>query len=117
MPDHLKNKMYDFEVKPPEELWQKVSSELESSNEFLELSKRMYDFEATPPTQSWNNISASINEVPAGRVIKMRPVIMKLTAAAVIAAIIIGSSIYLLSDNDGGSKMAATGKSSHRNSG
>src|SRR4051812_10062850 len=100
MSDHLKNKISNYEVLPPDGTWNNIAAELHESNELLPLAKRMYDYEVSPPTSAWKNISAILingtNPVASVPVKSMNSLVVKITAAAAVIGVILIGSLFLL---------------------
>ena len=98
MSDPLKNKMFNYEVTPPEGVWKNVASNLQESNEYLALSAKMYDVEVMPPATSWAAISQALGNEQPIRARPVRRLIFKLAAAAVLLGVILTGSLYFLAD-------------------
>ncbi|MFT3705681.1 MAG: hypothetical protein QM802_25150 [Agriterribacter sp.] len=49
-----KDKLYDYEVTPPEHVWNKIVHDLD--NEFIVFKEKLQHVETTPPAHVWNNI-------------------------------------------------------------
>ena len=80
-----------MEVKPPESVWEKLSSNIDEINADNILSKKIVNVEVTPPVDAWGKINSSITfvekkEAPRrGVVINFR----RLAAAAIFIGIIV----------------------------
>ena len=92
MSERLQNKMYNYEVTPPTEVWGKIAAALDESEMTHEFPSKLYEIEIAPPTGAWNKISSSLNEeetaLPAKK--KVFPVIRYAVAAAMIGVIAFG---------------------------
>jgi hypothetical protein len=97
MSERLQNKMYDYEVTPPANLWEKIAAELDESGLAHEFRSKLYEIEITPPAAAWSKIKASLNaeEVESPKRKKVFPV-FRYAAAAVIIGLVALGSIQLL---------------------
>jgi hypothetical protein len=99
MSERLQNKMYDYEVTPPANLWEKIAAELDESELAHEFPSKLYEIEITPPAAAWSKIKASLNaeevESPKGK--KVFPIFRYAVAAAIIGLIAFGSMQLLKS--------------------
>jgi hypothetical protein len=59
MSDELKKKLYDYEVKPPDGLWNKISGVLDDEN--VHLAQKLYDAEFAPQAEIWGKISTELD--------------------------------------------------------
>src|SRR5258705_4353274 len=97
MSERLQNKMYDYEVTPPADLWEKIAAELDESELAHEFPSKLYEIEITPPVAAWSKIEASLNaeDVESPQRKKLFPV-FRYAAAAVIIGLVALGSIQLL---------------------
>lgn len=77
--------MYNYEVTPPKNGWDKIAASLDESLSGNKFPSRLYDMEVIPPASAWETISTSFdtqeeNVVP---IKKRRPVFLRYAAAAV----------------------------------
>ncbi len=56
------HKLYDFEVTPPAEAWDRIAAELEGINTYHEISKKLANAEMDPPPGIWDKISQELHE-------------------------------------------------------
>lgn len=61
MSNQIQNKLFNYEVKPPEQLWEKIEAALNSDEELL-LSRKLFHFQQTPSEQVWENIKTKLIE-------------------------------------------------------
>lgn len=59
VPNH---KMYNYEVPPPEGVWENIAVELTEKGLFKNLSSRLIKIQAIPPAGIWENIAGKLNE-------------------------------------------------------
>jgi hypothetical protein len=99
----LKNRLYEMEVTPPEEVWKKLSAALDEINADNRLAGKIYNREIQPPGASWNIITAALDEKhqPAvssggGRLILLKRLAV---AAAIIGVLLSAYFIFLNTGN------------------
>jgi hypothetical protein len=99
MSERLQNKMYDYKVTPPANLWEKIAAELDESELTHEFPSKLYEIEIIPPAAIWNKIQTTLDaeEVELPRHKKVFPIFRYTVAAAIIGLIAFGS-IQLLKD-------------------
>ena len=61
MSERLQNKMYDYEVTPPANLWEKIAAELDESELVHKFPSKLYEIEITPPSVAWNKIKTTLD--------------------------------------------------------
>jgi len=54
-----KNKLYDYEVTPPENVWNKIVHDLD--NDFLLFKDKLQHAELSPPNDAWNSIAHNLD--------------------------------------------------------
>jgi hypothetical protein len=93
MSERLQNKMYDYEVTPPANLWEKIVSALDESEMDHEFPARLYEIEIMPPATAWNKIRTSLDgvEVKSSTHKKVFPIFRYAAAAAIVGVIAFGS--------------------------
>lgn len=112
MNDRLKHKMYDYEVKPPKEIWDQIETALDEEKERQALSSKLYNLETPPPVTAWQHINNKLEEdehTPAS-LPKTIPMYFRYAAAAVIVGVLIFTGIKLLNTNPGTKEVATTEK-------
>lgn len=62
MSEELKNKLFNYEVIPPENVWAKIVDALEEEI-IAEFPLRLHDAEIAPPPDSWNKIASALEPV------------------------------------------------------
>ncbi|HMR91151.1 MAG TPA: anti-sigma factor [Chitinophagaceae bacterium] len=55
-----KHKMYDYEVTPPAQVWEKVAAALDEAALHQDFPKKLYEATASPPAGVWENISKEL---------------------------------------------------------
>ncbi|HMU46409.1 MAG TPA: hypothetical protein PKC72_08585 [Chitinophagaceae bacterium] len=106
MSNDSKHKLFNYEVMPPAEVWQKISSELDESDISNQYPARLRQFEVSPPPAIWEKISGSLDPVkqfPASAEKRRLAPIFKYAAAAAIITLFIWGGIQLL--NNGSDKI------------
>ena len=92
MSERLQNKMQNYEVAPPSNVWSKITAALDESEMDHEFPSKLYNAEITPPSTVWDKIRASIDEenktVPINK--KRLPIIRYAVAAAIIGLLALG---------------------------
>ena len=61
MNEELKNKIFNYEVSPPQTSWSAIANELDDNIDAT-FPARLYSFHANPPNSVWNNISQALDE-------------------------------------------------------
>lgn len=72
------HKLYNYEVIPPAEAWDRIAQELEDVNGLREVSQKLHDLQVTPPAIAWNKISEELDDQQSFDIIAR-----KLTAVSV----------------------------------
>lgn len=62
MSSGARHKMYDYEVAPPQGVWEKIEAELEESELSHKFPSVLYQLEAEPPSTAWQHIAMALNE-------------------------------------------------------
>jgi len=96
--ESLRDKMYNYEVNPSPNSWEKISAELDNAEMGHEFPAALYNMEVTPPAATWEKVNAAIN--PESETI-VRPIFRKQSpflryAAAAIVVGLIGFAILRL---------------------
>jgi hypothetical protein len=93
MSERLQNKMYDYEVTPPANLWEKIAAALDESEMSHEFPSKLYEIEITPPANTWNKIKTSLDteEPELSEHKKVIPFFRYAVAAAIIGLVVLGS--------------------------
>jgi hypothetical protein len=61
MMESLRDKMYNHEVNPSPDCWEKISAELDNAELGHEFPVALYNMEVTPPAAAWEKVNAAIN--------------------------------------------------------
>jgi hypothetical protein len=68
MSSDLKNKMLQWETRPPNEAWNRIAASLDTDDEYS-LSQKLSTFQSLPPMHVWENIEAELEAHEPSRVI------------------------------------------------
>ncbi len=60
----LQDKMYNHEVTPPANTWDKIAASLDESEIENEFPTRLYSHEVSPPANTWDKITAALDDSP-----------------------------------------------------
>ena len=93
MSGELKHKMYDYEVTPPQAIWDSIAGGLNEQAQIKPLAEKMRAYEVKPPAAAWRNILAALKGEAPVRSIAFRKVYRWSAAAAVI--LLAGAYYYL----------------------
>jgi hypothetical protein len=87
--ESLRDKMYNYEVNPSPNCWEKISAELDSGEMGKEFPAALYNMEVTPPAATWEKVKAAINPEPGAIV---RPIFRRQTPFLryAVAAVLVG---------------------------
>ncbi len=93
MNNDLQKKLYEYEVTPPAGTWDKIASALDDSHLSDQFPTTLYNLEANPPATAWEGIKNVLHDVveTPSRVRRIAPFWRYAAAAAVIAALALGS--------------------------
>jgi hypothetical protein len=61
MSNDLKNKMYNYEVTPPDTSWEYIAHSLDEQSIQKNISEKLYPYEIAPPATAWSNIVNAID--------------------------------------------------------
>ncbi|MFT3903287.1 MAG: hypothetical protein QM727_08935 [Niabella sp.] len=56
------HKLYNYEVAPPPEAWERIAREMGEIDEYKTVSRKLSDFEVAPPPALWDKIDASLSD-------------------------------------------------------
>lgn len=68
MSNDLKNKMLQWESKPPEVVWNKIATSLDTDDEY-KLAQRLSSFQTKPPAHAWEKIETELEAGKPARII------------------------------------------------
>ena len=91
----LQKRLYEMEVDPPAEVWNRLSAVLDEINSDNKLSEKIYGAAATPGYNSWEKIKNVLDEDAASSVTKTRIFNFRRLAVAAIFIGIIVSAYFL----------------------
>lgn len=97
MMERLQNKMYDYEVTPPANVWERIAEALDESEMTHEFPSKLYGIEINPPVGAWNKIRTSLDsENTAASKTKKVSLFIRYAAAAVVIGLIVFGSIRFI---------------------
>src|SRR5258706_13628921 len=108
--NNLKDKLYNYELTPPENAWEKISNALDESNMSDEFPSKLYNTEVPPPSATWGKIITALEaEQPVVRAMARRSYsFFRYTAAAAIIGFIAFGVIKWAGNNNNKSGTVAT---------
>jgi len=112
MPGSLQNKLQQFEITPPPNVWDKISRRLDE--EFVvsdaQMSATLDDASITPPGGVWDRINAELNdEIPVQETPrKVVPLFVRIAVAAAVIGILFLAGLYFLHSNNPGNTIVKT---------
>ena len=114
MRERLQNKMYDYEVTPPVNMWEKIALALDEPEMTHEFPSKLYEIEITPPAAAWDKIKYVLDsdEAELQKRKKVFPIFRYAAAAAIIGLVAFGS-MQLLKGKSANKKMAQQDKRSN----
>lgn len=89
----LHNRMYNHEVPPPGNAWEKIASALDESELQSNYPHRLYSMEIIPPAGAWEKISSSFvsgKEKAVAPVRRLSPILRYAAAAMLVGAVAFG---------------------------
>lgn len=94
-----KNELYNHEVNPPGQVWNRVVHDLE--NEFVEFKNRLYHVEIGPPDNNWELIQHSLDipSIANPKTVNIKK-IFRVAAAAALIGISFFTANYFIAGND-----------------
>jgi hypothetical protein len=107
MSSQLQNKMYGYEVKPPEGSWDKIVTALNDKEGTETISSKLYNLEATPPAFAWQQIKNALKKDPKAPVSNPKVIpYLRYAAAAVIIILLVFGGLRLINNNSGKKEIA-----------
>ncbi|MBX3239054.1 MAG: hypothetical protein KIT80_09755 [Chitinophagaceae bacterium] len=94
-----KEEIYNHEVTPPSNVWDKIIKDLDSGD-FVVFKQKLFHSEETPPVEAWRNIKTMLSEpkvIPLG---KKNNMLVKMLAAAACIGIMFFSVNYFFMKDD-----------------
>lgn len=102
MSNDLRNKMLQWECKPPESTWDKVVTSLDADEEYA-LSRKLSSFQSQPPAHVWEHIEAGLNKREPGRLLSLyqqhKRVFQYTGAAAVLIFLAVITSLIVTNNS------------------
>lgn len=86
----LQNKMYNYEVTPPANSWEKIAAALDEESVHNKFPSKLYNMEVSPPASAWEAISTSLYETDE-KVVPIRrkaPMFFRYAAAAILIGVV-----------------------------
>jgi len=56
------HKLYNYEVAPPAEAWERIAQELEGVNDYRTISQKLQNLQVAPPAFAWETISKELDD-------------------------------------------------------
>ena len=56
------HKLYNYQVAPPAEAWERIAQELDGVNEFRNVSQKLQNLQVAPPAFAWEKISGELDD-------------------------------------------------------
>lgn len=105
----LKDKMYNYEVTPPANVWEKIKSDLDEYEEANDFSTKLHNLEVAPPKNVWEKINSTLDAEKNTSVQKVRglPAFLRYAAAAVVVIGLATFGIIKFSSKTSGEKELA----------
>jgi hypothetical protein len=108
----LQNKLTNYEVVPPANVWDKVAAALDESELDKEFPSTLYTAEVTPPAMAWENIQAVLEpaakeEASVIALPEKRPAYIRYAIAAVFIAVAALGVVRLVSNDSPDTEMAS----------
>ena len=107
--ESVRDKMYDYEVNPSPNCWEKISAELNNAEMGHEFPAALYNMELTPPATIWEKVNAAINpesETIVRPIFRRRSPVLRYAAAAIIVGIIGFATLRLVISSGNNSENA-----------
>jgi len=103
MSERLQNKMQNYEVIPPPNVWSKIAAALDESEMDHEFPSKLYNAEIVPPSTAWYKIQVSLDEQYKTVSINKRrfPVLRYAVAAGIIGLLAFGGIQLFKGKNSG----------------
>jgi hypothetical protein len=87
----LQNKLTNYEVVPPANVWDKVAAALDQSELDKEFPSKLYNAAITPPAMAWENIQEALGsqkeEARVVPLLKRKPAFIRYAVAAIFIAV------------------------------
>lgn len=112
MPGSLQNKLQQFEVAPPPDVWNKISSRLDE--EFVAsdsgIAETLGDAVIPPPAGVWDKVNAELDGQPPveKQPAKVIPLYKRIAVAAVVIGVLFLGGFYFLNNNRSDSEIVKT---------
>jgi hypothetical protein len=113
MSNPIQNKLLNYEVQPPEDVWDKIAASFEDVSHSL--AEKLFQYEEAPSAAVWKNIEGQLNEAerkPISIFSRQRKLFRYSGAAA--AFIVIAISVSLLISKKTESELSAAGITSNK---
>lgn len=112
----LKDKMYNYEVPPPANVWEKIKSDLDEYEEANDFSTKLHNLEVAPPKSVWEKINSTLDAEKNTPVrnpdiyrVRRLPAFLRYAAAAVVLIGLATFGIIKFSSKTSGEKELARG--------
>ena len=105
----LKDKMYNYEMTPPANVWEKIKYSLDKDEYANEFSVKLQNLEVTPPAEIWEKINSTLDaekNIPVRKIHRLSPLLRYAAAAVVIIGLTIFGIIKFSSKTSGEKEVA-----------
>src|SRR5258705_7023221 len=103
MSSSMQNKILNYEVTPPNGVWEKIANALDESELAHEFPSKLYGAEVVPPVSAWNKIADSLDADHEAIIPKRRRIspLLKYAAAAVVIGLLAWGGIQVFNNRPG----------------
>lgn len=103
MSNAIQNKILNYEVTPPDGIWEKIAGALDESELAHEFPSKLYGAEVLPPVSAWNKIANSLDADHEAAIPEHKRIspLLKYAAAAVVIGMLAWGGIQLLNNRSG----------------
>src|SRR5688572_20722562 len=101
--ERLKDKMYNYEVNPPNHCWEKISIAMDDAELGHKFPPALYNMEVTPPASAWAKISEAMNaktEAVVRPMFRRQSPLLKYAAAAILIGLVAFAVLRLVISNN-----------------
>lgn len=105
----LKNRLYEMEVDPPEEVWNRLSASLDEINTDNSIAQKMETLEIDPAYAAWEKIKYELQDSPTiakRKIIEVR--FRRVAAAAILVGLVVSAYFLFFNKQNSGSDIVKT---------
>jgi hypothetical protein len=107
----LKNRLYNMEVHPPDEVWNRLSASLDEINADNSIAQKLQALEVDPAHTAWEKIKYELEDSPAYAIGKRKSIAIpfrRLAAAAIFIGLIISAYFLFFNKQNAGDNIVKT---------